>query len=324
MIDLLKDTRPRAILFIVMLGAALWFPHHGQHWPGVAGDFPFDRQPMPLYRLFRLIAPTVWLNIALGFILVMAQAFLVTYLNLSYRLSQAQTFMPAYFFLMFSTLYVPLQRVHPVLFANFFLILALNELFDTVKKEKAIENAFNAGVYVSVASLFHFPSLFLAGFTFLGLLVMRPFVWREWGVMLLGVAMPYAVTAGILFLLDLPLAEQFAFGPMGVGKLQDNWPLLGFMAFWVLLGWLSGVLILNRISMKLETRKFFVMVLALLLFSVGIFVLWPPAFLELLPYTAFSLSILFARVAHFWEQTPLLKALLGILILGVAYLQFVG
>jgi hypothetical protein len=83
---------------------------------------------------------------------------------------------------------------HPLVFANFFLALALIRLTQSYRKEEGIAVVFDTGFLVALSTLFYFPAWLLFPIIWVGLIVLRPFVWREWTSSLIGLLTPFAFT----------------------------------------------------------------------------------------------------------------------------------
>ncbi|MCB9224999.1 MAG: hypothetical protein R2780_05175 [Crocinitomicaceae bacterium] len=96
--------------------------------------------------------------------------------------------------------------------AQLFVVLSLSSLMKTRRQDNAKVQIFWASVFIGIAigfSSFHLPLLLLPWLT---LMAIRPFVWREWFVMLLGAALPMIYYVSIIYLvkgdLDLQLEEN--------------------------------------------------------------------------------------------------------------------
>lgn len=91
---------------------------------------------------------------------------------------------------------------HPAIFANFFLVLALNRITQSYRKEEGIAILFDSGFLLSLSTLFYFPAWLLFPIIWVGLIVLRPFVWREWTSSLLGFLTPFALVFAYYYWLD--------------------------------------------------------------------------------------------------------------------------
>ncbi len=115
----------------------------------------------PLYSLLgAFFSYYPFLGITASFLFMIIQAFLfnkvITEKNLVDRNSQ----LPALLFMVLMSSSFSLFGIHPVWFANLFLILALDKIFDVFTEEEVYLEIFNVGFLVSFASLFYLPALF--------------------------------------------------------------------------------------------------------------------------------------------------------------------
>jgi hypothetical protein len=93
--------------------------------------------------------------------------------------------------------------IYPLLFANFFILLAIHKLVSSYRKDSAFSNAFDAGILFSIASLFYFPSIVFIPLLGFGFVLFRPFNWREWVISVIGVLIPYLFVFTYYFWNDL-------------------------------------------------------------------------------------------------------------------------
>jgi hypothetical protein len=177
-----------AILFLVpILTAVLWLP---------AFYSPFQPElsvmPMPFFKVVMLIFswPSWLLNvIAIGFISAQA-IYLNTIIN-NNEVLYKDTNLPALVYPLVISFTPQLLWLHPILFANFFILFTLNRIYSTYKHPNPLNRFFDIGFLIALASLFYFPAIFLILLVFAGLTIIRPFVWREWVASLIGLLLPY-------------------------------------------------------------------------------------------------------------------------------------
>lgn len=197
---LIRIARNRQVAFFLLaplLTAALWLP---------AFRFPFvprPQVPMPLYRLLEQfpvdhpMAATITAMFLIGL-----QALAFNYFVYKHQLLSKRSFLPALFFLVFASCSHGLLRFHAPLLANFFLLPALYLMFDTYRMDTAYSKVFYTGLLVSLASLVYFPALVFGLFFIVCLIILRPFIWREWIILLLGIAVPYVYAASYYYVTD--------------------------------------------------------------------------------------------------------------------------
>ena len=96
----------------------------------------------------------------------------------------------------------PLLSLHPVLFVNLFLILALHRIGSMYLQQNIFSQAFDAGIFIGLASLFYLPSIIFFPFILTSILIIRPFNWREHLIALLGLCVPFAFIYTYFFYFD--------------------------------------------------------------------------------------------------------------------------
>jgi hypothetical protein len=67
--------------------------------------------------------------------------------------------LPALFYIVLMSNSFSLMGLHAIWFANFFLIISLDKIFDVYSEDDVFLEVFNVGFFISIASLFYLPSL---------------------------------------------------------------------------------------------------------------------------------------------------------------------
>ena len=109
--------------------------------------------------------------IALGLLVFIA--LWISRLNTKFMLLQHRTYLPAIIYIFLVSSYLPLQQLNPAVFAAVFLVLSIEIMFDTFKKEGLALEFFMAAFLVSIASLFYARSAFLMLVVWTGLSLLR-------------------------------------------------------------------------------------------------------------------------------------------------------
>lgn len=95
-------------------------------------------------------------------------------------------YLPSLFYILFSFSSNTSQSFDPILIANLFVIPALFFLMESYREEQALSDFFKAGFFMGLASFFYVHYLFLFPLSFIALIILRAFNWREWLILLLG------------------------------------------------------------------------------------------------------------------------------------------
>ena len=228
-----KRNKTQAVLALPAVVAALWvFPFF--HPTELKGE-----HLMPLYDLLvHAVGDKPYLQYAIAALLLIGECFLINHVAVEQEILTTPTYMPGLVYGVFMSCNSQLTMLHPVLCANLFILLAVNRLFSTHRKETAFSETFDAGFYVAIASLFYIPSFVFMLLVWISLVLIRPFVWREWVISLIGFIVPYLFAAMYFYWMDKFwfLWYDKIFYPISLSHIELDRPiteyfLLGIMVF---------------------------------------------------------------------------------------------
>jgi len=256
--------------------------------------------PMPLYALIlKLTAFHPIIPFVLAILILFGIAALLSRQNKDFLILNSRSYYLPLFFIVISSSYFPLLRLYPALIGTLFLVFALNRIFESYHDLKIGNYFFDAGMLLSIGSLFYFPLLFLALILWVGILLLRPIHFREWFMSVIGLILPYLFAWSFYFLTD---ANQLFFQ-----TLKANWLFHNkfehvnlsnylFFAFVLILTIPAGLKMVSQSgNRKVSTRKFLRMYFWLSIITGLTIALIPSVALEMLPVLALSLSYLFAN-----------------------------
>jgi len=158
--------------------------------------------PLFLYA-FQIVRKSRIALIGISLLFVVLQAFFLTNVINKQGVLRDSSHLPALLYVVLMSCFPEQLSFNPLLFANFFIIVFLNSIFNFYRSDTAVFEVFNAGVFIGLASLFYWPCLFLFPLTMASLFVLRPFNIREWVVSFLGVLLPFLFYGSVLFWLDM-------------------------------------------------------------------------------------------------------------------------
>jgi len=176
---------------------------------------PFARSLVPVSYEHLFSTGT---NIFFAAVLVLIQAILLNYLINKYNLLGKPTFLPALMYVTVSGLFTPFLMLSAPLICNFLVIAMLFKLFDFYKNDDAKSTAYDLGMIVAVGSLIYLPFIYLFLAIWIGLVIFRPFKWREWVAGITGYVTIFFFLAVFYYLTDrlnqfymiwLPLGTRF-------------------------------------------------------------------------------------------------------------------
>ncbi|MCE9540661.1 MAG: DUF6427 family protein [Bacteroidetes bacterium] len=197
LIRFFKNNNPSSFILLPLFALVLW----------IIGFFLAQNAAvtyhMPLYQTitkplnnFHLIGTLI------AFLLIISGAFLLNFIVNKYEILTKPSFLPALFYIVFMSMDIAMLTMHPFVFANIFIMLAIFKLVSSYQKDTAFSNAFDAGFLISLSTLFYFPSIVYIPILVIGFLLFRPFNWREWIISLLGIIGPYIFVFSYYFLND--------------------------------------------------------------------------------------------------------------------------
>ncbi len=161
------------------------------------------KHTMPLYEVVAgLTLSTAWLNTLLAFILVLGQAYLLNYIVNQNDVLPKQSYLPALLYVVFISNNKDMLELHPLLFSNLFVLLAIEKLVSSYRKDIAFSESFDAGILFSIASLFYLPNIVFFPLLGVAFILFRPFNWREWVISFFGVILPYVFLVSYYFWFD--------------------------------------------------------------------------------------------------------------------------
>lgn len=199
LLRLLRSNQPLAYLIIPFFAGIWWF-----------GNFIHPQAPvtdpatsLPLFALLNRIAGNNALATELiALILIGLSAYLLSWLNNKHIFIQERTLMPPLFFILLSTTLPYLRILNPVHCALPFILLSIDRIIGTYRVDSLSYKPFESSLLIGLASLFYGPSAFLLTLVWIGQLLFRPALWREWFFSLAGFIVPFIFLWGIFLLQD--------------------------------------------------------------------------------------------------------------------------
>jgi hypothetical protein len=197
LVSFFKNNNPISYILLPVLAVLCWVSVF--FTPVMAPD-----SGMALYSAMVnwLGASSVISTIVALFILII-EAFLINYIVNENEILSKQSFLPALFYILFMSCDTSFLSLNPLLLANFFILLAVHQLVNSYRKDTAFSNAFDAGLLLALATLFYFPSVVFFPLIYIGFLLFRPFVWREWLIAFIGFIVPYTFVFAYYFWNDM-------------------------------------------------------------------------------------------------------------------------
>jgi hypothetical protein len=251
------------LIVVLLWGFAFFIPH------------PLTvKHTMPLYEL--LITPIAsihWLTSLIAMIIIVIEGFLFNYIVNENEVLIKKTNLPALFYIVFMSNNSSMLELHPILFANLFLLFALSKILHSYRKDIAFSQVFDAGLLISVATLFYFPCIIFFPLIGIALIIFRPFFWREWIISFIGTLVPYVFAITYYFwngTLDYLLYDKMLYPIIFKTTTVENYP--GSFYFLLSVGCLIVLLSFGSLFKGLEggsqkTKKALILMIWYLAFA---------------------------------------------------------
>lgn len=147
---------------------------------------------MPLFSLaLSIFSGNKILSFIISVLLIISEAILLNFITQRFHLLKSQTYLPALVYVVLMSSIPEVLLLHPVLFSNLFLILALKRGLDLSGNANSSSSAFDSSFFISIGSLFYFPSIIFLIFVWLSLVAFRSFSFRDWLITIIGICLPY-------------------------------------------------------------------------------------------------------------------------------------
>lgn len=198
-----KTNQPFLYGLLLILAIIFWvdsFIYHDQ--VVIVAD-----QMAPLFvPFYELLAGYKFWSVFLSFIFMLVQAFMLNSVLTDKNLVDRNSFLPALVFITLMSSDFKLVGIQPFWFSGFFLIIAINKMFDEFDVGDVPIQVFNVGFLISVASLFYYPALVFYALLLISLSIYYQFNIKTFIASLVGLKLPYMFVATWFFWTDqLPL-----------------------------------------------------------------------------------------------------------------------
>ncbi len=296
MFFILKGDRPYILPFIPLIALGIWSMQiiHPQFSPHA-----YNLHPMPLYAaLMAAVPPASTVAVLLSIAALLIGAYQVAHLNARYKLIELGTFFPSIIYIMLASFSASARELNPIFFANIFIILALYRMFACYKSGSCIGTAFEAAFFISVASLFYYPSILMALVLWSTMQSLRSFVWREWAASILGLMAPYYLYASYAYFAG-ELHELV--NTVIANVMTDTHSLTQGYFFWIFTGFTTFMLAtgigfsFTGILKKVNSRKYFNEFILMSILAVGAFLVIPGVNVEAFAIIAIPFAFFFSH-----------------------------
>jgi hypothetical protein len=200
---------------------------------------------------------SIWGNVA-SFLLVFFQAVAINITVARYRVATEVSLLPGVFYCLVMSVMPDVLPLSSVLLANTFLILAVFYLFDTYKNSQVAGRIFDVGLWLGVASLFHFSYILFILWGIIGLGTLRGIRPAEFIMFIIGYTVPFFLVGVFCYWQDaLPqMANHFWNNSDFLNFSKINDPMIfikmGFVALLILITVAASGQFMSRRNMTVQ------------------------------------------------------------------------
>jgi len=282
---------------------------------------------MPLYGLLKMAIGT---NPLVGeiftFVLFCFMLFFLVSFNTSIFFINERTFLPACFYTLFIAIFPQYQVMNPVLPASIFLMMAMRRIMDSYRKPGTAYNFFDAGIYISIGTLFYADLAWFGALLIVGIIILRSGNLIEIIISLLGLAAPFVITAGLYYVLGKDIGilltdirDNLIVKAAGYQFTRLSVILLIYTGLIVIVS--TGFLVMRMNSKKIKSRKTFSLLLWSLIISFALFIFVPSVSVEIIWITGIPACYLLAHYFIFERKKIFAEIVFTLFFLLVLLIQ---
>ncbi|MFA6924525.1 MAG: DUF6427 family protein [Bacteroidales bacterium] len=197
MLKFFSSSHTITLIFIPLVAIILFLLSFAQPAEiNTSGAMPFFEILAGFINSFKIV------SMLTGIILIISQALIIN--NIATNLEFIKnSYLTAFIYILLLCSNNTFINFNPVIIANLFILLALNStLLFYEKEEKSDKNIFNSSFFISIASLFYFPSAFILPVAFISLIILRSTNLRELFILFSGFLLPYCFVLTYYFWFD--------------------------------------------------------------------------------------------------------------------------
>ncbi len=198
LIRFFRQSHPASLIILLpLIAVLLWIPAF------FTKDYVNTRNSMPLMELVsKPFAEAPWILSLIGLFLNIGSAYIFNYIIEKLDVLERKSNLPALLFIILASSFHSFLKFHPLQPAVFLLLISLYRILQSYQYSSALSNAFDAGLFLGIAILFYFPFFWFMPFLWACLLIVRPFVWREYALSAFGALLPIVFAVSYYYLVD--------------------------------------------------------------------------------------------------------------------------
>jgi hypothetical protein len=194
------------------------------------------------------------------------------------------------------------------------------------RKSGTAFNFFDAGILISIGSLFYCHLIWFALVVFIGIALLRAVNFVEIAISLLGLVTPFVITAGMYYVIGKDIGALFEdvqnnmFGESPV--CHFGWLTITVLVFSGLMFLVSLAYLITRINaQKIKSRKTFYLLLWTFFISLVLYIILPSVSVEMVWITGIPASYILAQYFVFVKKKIIPEILFTVFYLLILMVQ---
>jgi hypothetical protein len=324
----LRETGPDVVILIVIILLLTWagaFIH-----PHLPADQGFDLKPMPLFDLLMSVTGfSPLFSVIVAFLLVLLIAFMLVNFNTSAFFISERNFLPALIYILLSGYFPQYQIMNPVLPAAVFLILGIRKIIESYKVQGTAFSFFDAGMLISVGSLFYASLIWFGLLLIIGIAILRPGSIKEVIISIIGLVVPVFIIYGFFYVTGKDMNSLVSAVTYNLFAKDVNysipWLTLIVLAISGITVLISVAQLLSAInSKKIKSRKTFILFLWTFIIVACVYSLFNPVSEEIVWIAVIPPSYFLSHYFVFSRRKLLPEIMLVVLFVLAALVQVVN
>ena len=202
MIRFFSESNPVNIFLLFITGALIRIPYFvNPEIPELFTDAGYVYSELH-NRIFHLSSLYHWLSPAIAYLLLFLQGLALNSFVNSQKLYGSAHSLLLFSYVFFTALIPQWNELTPFLFINTIMILVLPRLIGLFNKRNVQNEIFTLSVMISLCSLIYKPALIYLVLLYIALLILRPFRFSEWILVIIGFLLPYYLILVYCFVWD--------------------------------------------------------------------------------------------------------------------------
>jgi hypothetical protein len=268
-------------------------------------------------------------SVIVASLLVLLIAFLLVNFNTSAFFISERNFLPALIYILLSCYFPELQILNPVLPAAVFLILGIRKIIESYKVQGTAFSFFDAGMLISVGSLFYAGLIWFGLLLIIGIAILRTGSITEVIISILGLAVPVFIVYGFFYVTGKDMGSLLSAVTYNLFTKDANY-IFTVLTLVVLI--ISGIIVLISVthllsainSKKIKSRKTFVLLLWTFFIVAGVYLLLDPVSAEINWLGVIPPSYFLSHYFVFSRSKLLPEIMLAVLFVLAALVQVVN